>query len=37
MFHKVVNVKALDNFKLQVGFEDATVKIYDVSPLFNRW
>ncbi len=37
MFHKVQEVSALNNFKLKVCFEDATVKIYDVTPLFNKW
>ena len=37
MFHKVKEVKALDNFKLQVRFEDMVVKIYDVVPLFDKW
>ncbi len=37
MFHKVKEVKALDNFKLQVCFEDMTIKIYDITPLFSKW
>ena len=37
MFHKVKEVKVLDNFKLQVSFDDKTVKIYDVVPLFDKW
>lgn len=37
MFHKVKEVKALDNFKLQVCFEDKTFKVYDVAPLFDKW
>ncbi len=37
MFHKVKGIKALDNFRLQVYFEDETVKVYDVTPLFDKW
>lgn len=37
MLHKIKEVKVLDNFKLQVCFDDKTVKIYDVVPLFNKW
>lgn len=37
MFHKVKEVKPLDNFKLQVCFEDMTIKIYDITPLFLKW
>ena len=37
MFHKVKEVKAIEDFKLQVCFDDKTVKIYDVVPLFNKW
>ena len=37
MFHKVKEVKAIEDFKLQVCFDDKTVKIYDVVPLFDKW
>ena len=37
MLHKIKEVKVLDNFKLQVSFDDKTVKIYDIVPLFNKW
>ena len=37
MFQKVKEVKAIEDFKLQVCFDDKTVKIYDVVPLFNKW
>jgi hypothetical protein len=36
MFHKVKEVKAIEDFKLQVCFDDKTVKIYDVVPLFDK-
>ena len=37
MFHKVKEVKAIEDFKLQFCFDDRTVKLYDVVPLFNKW
>ena len=37
MFHKIKEVKAIEDFKLQVCFDDKTIKLYDVVPLFNKW
>lgn len=32
--HEVLSVKPLENFLLQVTFEDNSTKIFDVKPLF---
>jgi len=37
MFHKVKNVKPLDNYILEITFQDDTIKYYDVSKLFEKW
>ena len=37
MFHKVKNVKPLDDYKILVTFEDDTTKVYDVAVLFNKF
>mgnify|MGYP001093736324 CR=1 FL=1 len=37
MFHKVKNVTALQDFILEIIFEDNSIKYYDVKPLFNKW
>ncbi len=37
MFHKVKSVNALQNFILEITFEDNSIKYYDVKPLFNKW
>lgn len=37
MFHKVKSVKSLDNYILEIAFEDDTIKYYDVSNLFEKW
>ncbi len=37
MFHRVNNVKAIDNFILEIVFQDDTRKYYDVAPLFLKW
>ena len=37
MFHKVKDVKSLDNYILKIIFQDDTIKYYDVSPLFSKW
>ncbi|MBE6771212.1 MAG: DUF2442 domain-containing protein [Ruminococcaceae bacterium] len=37
MFHKVKSVSALPEFKLSVQFSEGVTKIYDVSPLFDKW
>lgn len=37
MFHKVKSVSALPNFKLSVQFSEGVTKIYDVTPLFDKW
>lgn len=37
MFHKVKSVKSLDNYILEVVFENNIIKYYDVSNLFEKW
>lgn len=37
MFHKVKSVSALPDFKLSVQFSEGVTKIYDVTPLFDKW
>ena len=37
MFHKVKSVRALPDFKLSVQFAEGITKIYDVTPLFDKW
>ena len=37
MFHKVKEVKPLENYILEVTFQDNTKKYYDVSKLFRKW
>lgn len=37
MFHKVKSVNALPDFKLSVQFSEGVTKIYDVTPLFDKW
>lgn len=36
MFHKIENVKALDNYILLVDFRDGTTKTYDMKPLISE-
>ena len=37
MFHKVKKVKALEDYILEVTFENNEIKYYDVKPLFEKW
>lgn len=37
MFHKIIDVKPLSNYFLEVTFENGEIKSYDVKPLFNKW
>ncbi|MBR1540514.1 MAG: DUF2442 domain-containing protein [Clostridia bacterium] len=37
MFHKVKEVKAIEEYVLEVEFYDGIIKKYDVSPLFEKW
>lgn len=37
MFHKVKDVTALPNLKLSVQFAEGVTKIYDVSPLIEKY
>lgn len=37
VLHKVKAVRPLQNYKLQVQFEEELVKIYDVSLIFDKW
>ena len=36
MFHRVREIKPLREYELQVTFIDGTIKIYDVTPLFDE-
>ena len=36
MFHNIKTVKPLENFILEITFQDDTIKYYDVKPLFNK-
>ena len=36
MFHKVKCVKALDNYILEITFENNETKYYDIKPLFEK-
>ena len=37
VFNKVVAVKPLDGYRLEITFEGGSVKVYDVEPLFAKW
>lgn len=37
MFHKVKSVKSLDNYILEIVFENNIIKYYNVSNLFEKW
>ena len=37
MFHKINDVIAHDKFRLIVRFAEGVTKIYDVTPLFEKW
>ena len=37
MFHKVKEVKPLDNYILEITFQEGSIKHYDVSKLFEKW
>ena len=37
MFHKIKNVKPLENYILEIVFENEAIKYYDVSKLFDKW
>ena len=37
MFHKVKEVKPLENMQLEVEFISGEIKIYDVKPLLNKF
>ena len=37
MFHKVKNVKPLENYILEITFQNNIVKHYNVSNLFEKW
>ena len=37
MFHKVKNVKPLENYILKITFQNNLIKYYNVSNLFNKW
>ena len=37
MFYKVKSVKNLENYILEIVFENNIIKYYDVSKLFEKW
>lgn len=37
MFYKVESVKSLENYILELVFENKKTKYYDVSKLFEKW
>jgi hypothetical protein len=37
VFHKVTGVKALEDYRLEITFDEGTVKKYNVAPLFLKW
>ncbi len=37
MFHKILEVKPLDNYVLWVKFEDNIERYYNISLLFDKW
>ena len=37
IFHHLQNVKALDNYILEVQFKSGEIKLYDVKPLIERY
>ncbi len=37
MFHKVKNVSPLPGYRLSVQFAEGVTKLYDVTPLFDKW
>ncbi|MBQ8765489.1 MAG: DUF2442 domain-containing protein [Clostridia bacterium] len=37
MFHNVKNVNALPDYKLSIQFAEGVTKIYDVTPLFEKY
>lgn len=37
MFHKIIAVKPLSDYFLEITFENGEIKNYDVKPLFNKW
>ncbi|MCL2254167.1 MAG: DUF2442 domain-containing protein [Lachnospiraceae bacterium] len=37
MFHKVKCVQPLSSFKLAVDFVNGEKRVYDVTPLFDKW
>lgn len=37
MFYKVKEVEALENYILKVTFQNDEIKLYNVSPLFDKW
>ena len=37
MFHKIKSVRSLDNYIIEIVFENNIIKYYDVSILFEKW
>lgn len=37
MFHKVKNVKPLQNYIIEITFENNVIKHYNLSNLFEKW
>ena len=37
MFHRISSVEPLPNFNLSINFINGEKRMYDVSPLFEKW
>lgn len=37
MFYKIESIKSLENYILEIVFENKIIKYYDVSKLFEKW
>ncbi len=37
MFHKIKNVQYLENYIIEITFENNIIKYYNVSNLFEKW
>lgn len=37
MFHRIKSIVPMEDYNLQIVFQDNTVKKYDIKPLFEIW
>ena len=37
MFHKIKEIKIIDNYILEILFQNNRKKYYDIEPLFSKW